>query len=256
MDAQTMITVGLVGFIVVVFVVPYLLLKIFGGYLRKKTIQFGGRVESEMAGFFFRKMGEQVRQEFQNGTFDFEEFSVEKAIKKVDADYNEKAFLNMAEDTFRKYCDAMSNNDSRILKAIETEDLFLKHNHIIEKYKSQRKKKMHQIEQINSKRILNFSAKHGVGSVANLWVEIKAEMLRYDATLSGSPLSDFYPEVRYEIFQLGFEKQNIPKVKNQSLNCPNCGAPHTIQTVGICPYCRTMVVVAKDNWLLCDVKRA
>lgn len=47
-----------------------------------------------------------------------------------------------------------------------------------------------------------------------------------------------------------FEKSRVPELAGQAPKCPNCGAPRSINSDGLCTFCQAAVPGAKTDWLV------
>lgn len=211
------------------------------------------RFQGSAYGFLFQFLGKALKEELQEeGGMDFKEYNIKEEIKKVDDDFDEAAFLAMVEDVFRKYCQAFSTNDNRLLKSFETDSLFQRHNAMIKNNQGAKIKEVQKIHNYIGARIMQLSQ----NKKGELTVEVRADMCRYKVNQNGSLISGSMTDSRKEVYKLKFSKELEKKERQESINCPNCGAPHLVHSAGICEYCGSMIQTYKDNWLLADINRA
>ena len=64
-------------------------------------------------------------------------------------------------------------------------------------------------------------------------------------------------EIHY--YDMELEKKNalngeIERVSNYTSNCPNCGAPTEIVTIGICGHCNELISVYDNSWKIRKIK--
>ena len=209
------------------------------------------RIRNSAFGFLMRAASKALRQEMaEDGGMDFKEYDIKEEVKKLDQDFDWDDFLRRVEDAFRKYCQAMSENDNRLLKSFETDLLFQRHNAVIQANKKNNVRDVYKIHEYLGAKIMQArQQKQG-----RLTVEVRASICRYKTNTNGTLLSGNMTDSRKQVYHLEFSKESEKREKKESVNCPNCGAPHLVQSAGICQYCGTMIVTFKDNWLLCDLK--
>ena len=95
-------------------IIVILAIWIGGSYIRR-------RIRNSAFGFLMRMASKALRQEMaEDGGMDFKEYDIKEEVKKLDQDFDWDDFLRRVEDAFRKYCQAMSENDNRLLKSFET----------------------------------------------------------------------------------------------------------------------------------------
>ena len=209
------------------------------------------RIRGSAFGFLMRMAAKAFRQEMaEDGGMDFKEYDIKEEVQKLDRDFDWDDFLLRVEDAFRKYCQAMSENDNRLLKSFETDLLFQRHNAIIQANKKNNVRDVYKIHDYLGAKILQAKQR----KQGRLTVEVRASLCRYKTNANGTLLSGNMTDSRKQVYHLEFSKEMQKKQRNESVNCPNCGAPHLVQSAGICQYCGTMIVTFKDNWLLCDLK--
>lgn len=236
--------------VIVIVILVSILMLVF--YLRRLVYQF----KSSAWRLGWSMLEKVLREELKEDKIDFKEFNPEEELKQKDPDFDREVFLQMAEDCFQKYCKCMSTNDSRLLKTFETDSLFQKHHQVIEANKRERVKHIHNVYRYWGGSILKIE----MGKSPRVKVEVRADVQRYRSDLSGYPLAGYVNDAKTEIYHLtftkNFRKKDTNEETNQSVNCPNCGAPHQIHTAGFCEYCNTMIVVKKDSWQLSDLMKA
>ena len=210
------------------------------------------RVRNSTFGYLMRAANRALKEEMaEDGGIDFKEYNIKEEVKKLDEEFDWDEFLRRVEDAFRKYCQAMSENDNRLLKSFETDLLFQRHNAIIQANKKERIRDVYKIHDYLGAKILQAKQQ----KQGHLTVEVRAGICHYKINENGTLLSGNQSDSRKEVYHLEFSKEATKKEKKESVNCPNCGAPHLVQSAGICQYCGTMIVTFKDNWLLCDLKK-
>ncbi len=199
-----------------------------------------------------RMLQKAFREEMaEDGGMNFEEYDIKEEVKKLDAEFDWDEFLRRVEDAFRKYCQAMSENDNRLLKSFETDSLFQRHNAVIQTNKKNRVREVHKIHEYLGGKILQVRRQNQ----GYLTVEVRAAICRYKINQNGTLLSGNQTDSRKEVYRLEFSKEMAKQEVKESVNCPNCGAPHLVQSAGVCEYCGTMILTFKDNWLLYDLKK-
>lgn len=180
-------------------------------------------------------------------------YDLKEEVRKIDKNFHESEFLQMAEEIFRKYCRAVSENDTRLLKTFETDSLYERHAFLIESNQRKGVKEVQELYKVNAGRILSFQEDAKAELIAELIISSKKYRTDLDGKIIfGSP-TNLYSERYLMKFLKNTEVEE--QTKTDLTNCPNCGAPHQIISAGVCSYCGTVIVTAKSNWLLHDISK-
>lgn len=90
-------------------------------------------------------------------------------------------------------------------------------------------------------------------------VEMRTRIVDYtvdDATgklLSGSKTSEKFMTYEWDISRKTGVTTMAPDAI-RTVNCPNCGAPLSINTTTVCPYCDSVVTVDQEDWAIVEIK--
>lgn len=207
------------------------------------------RVQSSAYYYIYRTIMRLLKEEPLE-QMDFKEYRMEEEIQKIDAGFDQVEFLKTVENVMRQYCKAMSENEHRLLLSFETPNLFQRHKARIEQNKKAKVRDVHGLQEILGSKFLRVSPDKN-----RLTVEVRTNMFRYKVNQNGTLLSGSQSDLRKLIFVLTFHKAPSAKERMEEVNCPNCGAPHSVHSAGICEYCGSMIVAFKDNWLLDDLQQ-
>lgn len=226
-------------------IITVLLMAVLYGGIRHLAFRF----RTSAYALLWNALLKAIREENPEG-LDLKAYDMTEDIKSIDGEFNQAEFEQLVENVLRQYCQAMSQNDARILLSVESPNLFQRHQAVIEQNKKIGLKDVHKLVDLLG---INYT---GVNIRQNkLKAEVRVNILRYKVNNNGTLISGSQSDIRKLIYEMVFIKENRPKEVNQTVNCPNCGAPHTIHSAGICQYCASMIVVAKDNWVLDDLRQ-
>lgn len=207
------------------------------------------RLQTSAFAFIYRTIRNLLREE-PISQMDFKEYRVDDEIKKIDKNFEKTDFLKMVENALRQYFKAFSENEHRLLLSFETPALFQRHKAQIEQNKKNKMKEVYRLQQIVGTKVV------GVNTEKNrLTAEVICNLFRYKVNQNGTTISGSQTDLRKVSYVMTFHKAKTEKEIHDSVNCPNCGAPHSIHSAGICEYCGSMIVTFKDNWLLDDLKQ-
>ena len=182
---------------------------------------------------------------------DFKEYRIDDDIKKIDPNFNQDTFLKTVENVLRQYCKAFSENEYRLLLSFETPALFQRHKTQIIQNEKNKVKDIHQLHRILGAKFVGVRP-----AQKKVTAEVVADMGRYKINQNGVLVSGSKSDIRKRTYVMTFYKAaETEEAVEKGVNCPNCGAPHTIHSAGICEYCGSMIVALKDNWLLDDLKQ-
>lgn len=174
-------------------------------------------------------------------------------IRQIDPNFSEEKMLEWSKNLFVKIQNAWSARNLEPIRKFETKDLFEQHNNQIQNYIDTNRINVLDRIVVNYATIYKFKQQ---GDRDVLEIALKATMKDYiiDATtkevLEGNKTSDITT-----IYKLTFERKTgilTPEgtEKIETTNCPNCGAPTEITSVGKCNYCGSIITTGKNNWTL------
>jgi len=189
------------------------------------------------------------------------ELEIVEKLKLIDTKFDRETFISWVKMTFVKVQEAVINGDLKDLKKLETNELYEQHKTVCNRNKYNRTQKR-VIEEINIDTVLlyDFQRINGKDVVS---VFLNAFMLDYIKDTNGNKIikgSD--EELINKSYTLTFirkiekkKKQVKEKESNkiETINCPQCGAPLNVTSIGTCEYCGNYIKLDTFNWTLSDI---
>lgn len=187
-----------------------------------------------------------------------EEKSVLEQIKSYDVLFNEKDFSEWVKELFIKLQYAWSDRDLSVMKFYETKELYEQHLTLL-----QRNKKNNQINKIekvgvDSVEILSFNQ---VENKDVLEVVVHSKMIDYIIDENTKRIIKGDKEgFIFNDYKLTFVRKTgiLTKSTGRNLNvinCPNCGAPVEMASLGKCSYCGSIISTQEHDWVLSNLER-
>lgn len=180
------------------------------------------------------------------------EAKVVESILNIDPEFTLETFKTQVSDTYLTLQDAWKKKNWELARTVESDALFHVHHRQIQEY-IERGLTNH----LEMQNILNVSltAFKQDGNLDVISVKLIAELIDYtseDATgkvINGSKTMRQKRAYHLEFVRFSGEKTNS-KVKESETNCPNCGAPIESEDLTTCPYCQSVFIKQKVEWLI------
>ncbi len=168
-------------------------------------------------------------------------------------DWNQ--FARFVQQTFLALQEAWSEQDSRKLRALETDRLYQVHRFWLSHYQAQAWKNHIEQVEVTKVTIARVEVDHFYESVT---VRIRAKMVDYTVDGNGQvqigsrtklhPFSEYWTFIR-STQAAGAHAGNIK-------SCPACGAPRDrVNEKGICEYCDADIVGGTHDWVLTSIQQ-
>ena len=181
---------------------------------------------------------------------------VTQQIQAIDPNFSAEKFTAWVREVFIKLQQAWTEQNWKLIRPFESEELFSLHNSQLDEYI--RSGKINVVEKIGVKdcRLSSFTED---GDKEVLKVILSAVMRDYviDAktrkVLESDPNRDW--SMTYEMTfnrKVGVKTQEGLSNKSTT-NCPNCGAPTEITSAGQCEYCGSVITTGEHDWVLSDI---
>lgn len=179
--------------------------------------------------------------------------AISDEIKTIDPEFTDYTLTRYGEAHFQKIIDAISDRNIEALKEFETEELF------------QRQKA--EIDDLNSSgRIRILSHAHIERSGLHLYrrdknyeyvtVCISSQIKDYIIDGSDYSVKNGNKKLMIKHFLLTYmrskKSKTEGKIKAIETNCPNCGAPISLNSSRQCPYCQAIIRSDDFDWVLSD----
>ncbi len=181
---------------------------------------------------------------------------VAEQIRAIDPSFSSEKFTAWVREVFLKLQQAWTDQNWKLIRPFESEELFSLHNAQLDEYI--RAGKINVVEKIGIKscQLVSFAVD---GDKEVLKVMISAVMRDYvvDAksrkVLESDPNRDWYMT-----YEMTFNRKSGVKTQEglsnkSTTNCPNCGAPTEITSAGQCEYCGSVITTGEHDWVLSDI---
>jgi len=177
---------------------------------------------------------------------------VEK-IKIIDELFDKDKFNEETMQLFLKMQHAWTKRDWETIREFETDELFEQHKMQIEGYIKNGTINVLDNIDVHYSKIYSFKQK---GDKEIIIAVVKATMSDYIINEStNSVLMGNKEQIKEKFYKLEFIRKTGVKTKPEgmclnNINCPNCGAPIKINTVGECEYCGSTIINGDFGWVL------
>lgn len=189
---------------------------------------------------------------------ELDEETVINQIKTIDPLFNEEEFSSWARDLFIKLQYAWSDRDWSEMRYFETKELYEQHYNQLQRYIINKQiNKMERVS-VNSVRYLSFEQTEEKDVLS---VVLNSKLIDYIIDEgTGQVVKGDKNTYKFNNYKLTFVRQKGTKTKLgekklKVTNCPNCGAPTEITSVGKCSYCGSVITTNEHDWVLSNLER-
>ncbi len=188
---------------------------------------------------------------------DDDEDTVVGLIQVKDPDFKKEMFEHYAEDIFRKFMKAYSDNDlDSVRKYVDI--------NLIELFKMQSGKNnnLKEKEELNIKNFnyVDIFGYHKEGEFEVVSVALGINYYDYIKNAQGDVIKGSDKNVLHTVYLLSFSRKqggktidNIKDYKDGKAYCPNCGGEIT-NSYSECEHCHTILYNSTENWLLTHIE--
>ena len=181
---------------------------------------------------------------------------VEQKIQEVDKNFQKEEFNELAKMLFMKVEQAFNKRDYDEIRTFESRELFEQHKI--------------QIQNCIDNKTIN--VKNGINIIyAKIYdfrqtvdkdiliVILKACLKEYVVDEKSGEILSGNNREKVQYYKMEFIRKKGVKTQDsvnhlKTINCPNCGGPFQIVFVGECPYCGSIIMEGRHNWLLNDLE--
>lgn len=177
-------------------------------------------------------------------------------LKRQDTDFSEEEFLEQVGNTYLQIQDAWEAKQWEPMRAVMTDAMFNQFNRQLQEYINN--KQTNHVDRISvlGSEITRY-AQDDVNDI--LTVLLRTRIVDYvtdDQTgelIRGSKSKELFMTYEYTFLRRkGVKTQKKEQVS--TVNCPNCGAPLSINQSGKCEYCGSVVSHGEYNWVISNIK--
>lgn len=177
-------------------------------------------------------------------------------IQAIDPNFSAEKFTAWVREVFLKLQQAWTEQNWKLIRPFESEELFSLHNTQLDEYI--RAGKINVVEKIGIKscQLASFAVD---GDKEVLKVILNAVMRDYviDAksrkVIESDPNRDWYMTYEMTFNRKAGVKTQEGLSNKSTTNCPNCGAPTEITSAGQCEYCGSVITTGEHDWVLSDI---
>lgn len=191
-----------------------------------------------------------------NSDFSIEASNASLEVKKIDPNFSTDAFISWAKEVFIRIQQAWTEQNWKIIRPFESNELFNQHNNQLQEYI--RQNKINIVEKIN---VSNAGLREFRidGDKEVLVLELHAIMRDYviDAktknVIEGDKNRDWHMKYLMTFIRKKGVQTKVGTSNKSTTNCPNCGAPTEITSSGQCEYCDSVITTGEYDWVLNDI---
>lgn len=191
-----------------------------------------------------------------NSDFSIEASNASLEVKKIDPNFSTDAFISWAKEVFIRIQQAWTEQNWKIIRPFESNELFNQHNNQLQEYI--RQNKINIVEKIN---VSNAGLREFRidGDKEVLVLELHAIMRDYviDAktknVIEGDKNRDWHMKYLMTFIRKKGVQTKVGTSNKSTTNCPNCGAPTEITSSGQCEYCDSVITTGEHDWVLNDI---
>lgn len=177
-------------------------------------------------------------------------------VRKVDPNFSSDAFISWAKEVFIRIQQAWTEQNWKIIRPFESNELFNQHNNQLQEYIKQNK--INVVEKIN---VSNAGLREFRidGDKEVMVLELHAVMRDYviDAktknVIEGDKNRDWHMKYLMTFIRKKGVQTKVGTSNKSTTNCPNCGAPTEITSSGQCEYCDSVITTGEHDWVLNDI---
>ena len=177
-------------------------------------------------------------------------------LKKKDPNFNEQAFLEKIGNDYMQMQDAWESRKWEPMRAIMTDALYNQMaRQLQELVNAGRTNHIERIAVLET-RIVRYAVE---GDDDVLVVRLSTRICDYTTDdRTGEVVSGSKTRELFMVYEWKMTRQKDQLTQDEAemtqVSCPNCGAPLEINQTGKCPYCGSVVTLAKHDWALSSIK--
>ncbi|MEG1523691.1 MAG: zinc-ribbon domain-containing transport protein [Clostridia bacterium] len=179
-----------------------------------------------------------------------------ETLKQKDPNFNEQALLEKIGNQYVQMQQAWERHDWEPMRAIMTDTLFNQMARQLDVLKQQGlTNHVERIAVLNAH--IQRYAVEGDNDVLVIRLQTRiCDYTQNDQTgeiVSGNKTKELFMTYDWKLIRQK-DKLTLKQAEMTEINCPNCGAPLSINQSGKCPYCNTVITLADHDWALSVIK--
>lgn len=214
-------------------------------------IVFGGIIVLASIASSFNK-NRQNSNSYRTGRKVLPEAKVVENILNVDPNFILEIFKTQVSETYLTLQEAWEKKDWEQARKVESDVLFNVHQRQIQEYIDRGLTNHLDMQNILNVSLTSFKQE---GNLDVISVRLAAELIDYtseDATgkvIYGNKTTHQKRVYHLEFVRISGQKTD-QSIKEKLTNCPNCGAPIESEDMKKCPYCQSVFIKQKAEWLI------
>ncbi len=181
---------------------------------------------------------------------------IAEAVSKNDPNFSADKFVANAKDVFMSLQEAWTNRDLEKVRPMVKEEMYAQHEAQVRKMIEGHRINVLDRINISQAYLYNYTIDNEYEQIG---VYIMARMKDYyvnedtKEVIQGDPNAEYYLKYIYTFMRKRGVTTEGAVSSNNTVACPNCGAPTTITSSGKCEYCGFIITTGNFNWVLSDI---
>lgn len=174
----------------------------------------------------------------------------------IDPAFNADVLRERLGNLYVRMQNAWTNKDISELRPYFTDALYNQYAHQAEMFKTSGRTNYVERIAVLGTNLRGYYQQEGYDHII---VEMRTRIVDYtldDAT--GNLISGSRTKEKFMTYEWNITRKTGVATKDDgnihTVNCPNCGAPLSINTTSVCPYCDSVVTVSNEDWAIVEIK--
>ena len=175
---------------------------------------------------------------------------MKEEIIKYDKNFNEAKFLSKVDHVFIMILDAIMSNDINTVKHYLDDEVYNKLNDMVNVYKENKWTRLFDEMNIKETNIINSEI---IDNKIVITVRIITRYMDYFIDDNGDYISGINDHRLEKEHLLKFSKPIYATDLKEARRCNNCGKTLDINNSGICPYCKQVINISNNEYILISI---
>jgi len=175
--------------------------------------------------------------------------------KALDPTFNHAAFIEKLSNLYVQMQNGWQNKDIESLRPYFTDALFTQMERQIEGMKKAGRTNFVERIAVLGVELKGYMQANGEDHII---AELRTRIVDYTVDAQGKLVSGDMNKEKFMTYEWDLSRATGMKTKEagamEVVNCPNCGAPLSINTTAKCPYCDSVVTLDAHDWAICSIK--
>ena len=171
-------------------------------------------------------------------------------IRKYDKDFNEATFISKVDHIFIMILNAIMDNNIDSVKHYLSNDVYKKYNELVTTYKQKGLTRLFDEMNIKKTEIINYNI---INNNIIIIVKIDTRYMDYFIDSNGDYVSGINNHRIQKEFFIKLKKPINSKGLLEARRCNNCGKTLDINDSGICPYCKQVINIENNEYIVIDI---